>query len=106
MLVVCGRGRLDPRHFLQEFSNIFHVPPWHQHRVSHLFPPHHGLTHAPNAYICGFNHGRERCPCAQGLRGMTVNVQKRSRARIWPLGLGFIMVAKPGFPLPFICFQL
>lgn len=69
MVVVCGggrlEGRLDLRHFLQEVSNIFHVPPWHQHHVSHLFPPCQGLTHAPNTYICGFNHGQERSLCSR-----------------------------------------
>lgn len=48
MLVVHAEGRLgglDFFHFLQDLSNVFHVPPWHQYRVSHLFPPHQGLIH-------------------------------------------------------------
>lgn len=100
MMVVYAEDRLessDLSHFLLDLSNVFHIPPWHQYCVSRLFPPYQALT----TYICGFSQGREGSICAQGLQGMTVNVQDRSGPDgVWPLWREFITVARNGFQLP------
>lgn len=78
--LLCAEGRSERLalfDFLRDLSNVFHVPPRHWQPVAHRFPPPPGASPvSPDTYICGFDQSQEWFVCAQGLRGMTVNMQE------------------------------
>lgn len=93
-----GRSeRLDLFDFLQHLSKSSTYLPGtgsRDHTTSH---PTGVSSVSPNTYICGLNQSQEWFVCAQGLQGMTVNMQESLSLAS---GVEFVMVAKMGFQLP------